>query len=151
MKKKISVVLLLIIVVTCGLTLIGCERQRKVEIVLYHPITGEEIGDVSLIEFEEGEIPEKTKVKFAIRDIKNGKLLTDEDLEPYSSLETCCRITFNKSLESGSVSLKDNEHWPTGNGEYRLYLKFTSVDNTVGNYERRYATAWGDYDIEIGV
>lgn len=150
MKKKISIVLLLIMVVTCGLTLIGCETQRKVEIVIYHPITGEEIKESGLMKFEEGEIPENTKIKFAIRDIKSGKLLTDEDLEPYSSLETCCRVNINKIIDIGTSSPKDQTIWPTAKGEYNIHFWFTSVDNTNGNYERRYATAWGDYSMVIG-
>lgn len=150
MKKKISVVLLLIMVVTCGLTLIGCERQREVEIVLYHPITGEEIEDTSRIEFKLGELAENTKIEIAIRDVKNGKLLTDEDLEPYSSLETCCRIAINLKRESLDESLWDSEHWPVKSGSYKIHIEFNCVDNTDYEYERRYVTTFQRYYIEIG-
>lgn len=150
MKKKISVVLLLIMIVTCGLTLIGCETQRKVEIVLYHPITGEEIEDLSRIEFKLGELAENTKIEIAIRDVKSGKLLTDEDLEPYSSLETCCRIAINLRRDGPDVSLWDSEHWPVKSGSYDIHIEFNCVDNTDYEYERRYVTTFQRYYIEIG-
>lgn len=143
MKTKFSVAILVMLVIICGLSLVGCaeKKPREVEIVVFNPFTGEEL-DSRILEVKVGEMPEKTKVEYAVRDKKTGKFLTDEDLAPYSSLETCTTIGINDNTEPIGSALNDREHWPTKKGKYAIHLSFNSVDRTIGEYERRYVTTF---------
>lgn len=151
MKTKFSVAILVMLVIICGLSLVGCaeKKPREVEIVFFNPFTDEEIVSKQLF-IDEGEMPENTKVKYAVRDEKTGKFLTDQDLAPYSSLETCTTIGINDNTGPIGSALNDWEHWPTKKGVYIIHISFNSVDSTVGDYERRYVTTFDSCTYYVG-
>lgn len=141
MRKKIGVILILVLVIACSLSMIGCKKtdsQHEVEIVFFHPTTGDAMT-VDNLSMKYGEVPERTDIVIKFRDKVTGDFLDHNDLMPYSTLETCYTIGITR-LPNMSVNDGDRYHWPTDVDKYRISVTFNCVESTDVEYQRKYLT-----------